>query len=392
MNTETLWKVLLANLSITPEQYDRAATLAQEVGEWLEGGQGRIREGGPRTFVHGSFALGTAVRPIRDELSYDVDVACELMNADTDNWLQPEVKGAVGDRLKQNDGYRRRLTREGDEEYEKGRRRCWTLEYEDNFHLDVLPAVPDQEVRGGRHRQFIETVHERTALRLTDKNLNPEWPVSNPEGYKRWFEERCGALLRSELARLEEEAAATGLVKRARTWEAQTALQGVTKLLKRHRDFRCGDDEHKPVSIVITTLVGKTFDPAWNLDECMRRIPEAMSRELRETGYEVRNPVDKRENFTDRWVSEPIKKQKFLEWMQQLIRDRDRVTETGLTTIQRIDRMADGWAPSARQALLETGRTEGIIEAPVIAVGSRTGPAIEGSRAGTHPGAKPWRS
>jgi hypothetical protein len=52
-------------------------------------------------------------------------------------------------------------------------RRCWTIEYPDHdFHLDVLPALPDREHDG------------LTSILLTDVNLVRR-QHSNPIGYAR---------------------------------------------------------------------------------------------------------------------------------------------------------------------------------------------------------------
>lgn len=391
MNEQTVWDLMIEEISVTRAQHETARRHAMEVDHWLKQGGGRIGEGIPRTFIHGSFRLGTAIRPIGPEGSYDVDLGCELTAADVRTWMQQEVKHAVGDRLKENPEYDRILRKQGAEKYEKGSRRCWTLEYpgSENFHLDTLPAVPDAYTRdtGLGERGFGDT--NATAMRLTDtkewEKEEGKWPCSNPEGYAEWFHAMAGRPLREAIERLGRE---TG--RRAEAWETRSALQDVVKLLKRHRDQTMGGDDDKPISIVITTLAGQVFKEEWDTVACMRRMPTGMRYKLRQDSYEVRNPVDHRENFTDKWREEPRKQRVFMEWLDRLERDCQHVLAEGLLPEQRLRRAGGRWNIN-EDRLLEAAGTRGVVVGAGAVATAVKEPRIEPGREQDRGGAKPWR-
>ena len=63
--------------------------------------------------------------------------------------------------------------------------RCWTLNYidESNFHIDILPSVPYNDV-------------DDENIAITDKNKDSyyiksaDWEISNPKGYAEWFKDK----------------------------------------------------------------------------------------------------------------------------------------------------------------------------------------------------------
>ena len=184
---------LAAELDVPPSKYREATEHYKAVGAWLDADDSELACYQPSIYPQGSFALGTAVKPLGDE-EYDVDTVC-LLQLTSDQVTQKQLKDLVGDRLKHPQSRYKDMIEPRD-----GGRRCWTIRYADasKFHLDVLPAIPDDYgwlVALGVPKEWAET-----AICLTDRKTwsDPysEWPRSNPKGYIAWFKDRMRVSLK----------------------------------------------------------------------------------------------------------------------------------------------------------------------------------------------------
>ena len=397
MNDPKLWKALVGEVSLTKDQYERAELHYESVGEWLSDADGILGAGQPNVYVHGSFRLGTAIRPLGEEGSYDIDMAC-VLEAASRRWGQETVKGAVGDRLKTSGRYEPMLEKVPMHVYQHGNRRCWTLHYapREKFHLDVLPAVPDEEQRGRAHSLMGGGgAVEQSAVQMTDRTTweagGIQWPCANPKGYAIWFEGRCGQSLLLEKTLWKSQQGIQLSVEDIPSWRVHTPLQGVVQLLKRHRDVRMGKDEHRPISMVITTLAAEAFDPSDDLAGAMEKLPEQMMEHLRTQNWEVRNPVDPRENFTDKWKEQPVKRERFIQWARQLQEDVDQILRPGIAISARLEEMAARWAPGQEHSLRSRGNELGLDMGLIVSGGMAAG-RIEAAQPGQQVGPKPWRN
>ncbi|XPV67765.1 MAG: nucleotide-binding domain-containing protein [Halarcobacter sp.] len=80
-----------------------------------------------------------------------------------------------------------------------------------------------------------------------------------------------------------------------------------------------GDSEHKPISVIITTLAAKAYKGTKDLKETLDDIVFGMEREIDcNEKCIVLNPINPNENFADKWENEPIKKEVFFRWLEQL--------------------------------------------------------------------------
>lgn len=287
-------------INITEDMYDKAVTSYESVGKWL--GEG-LRYS-VKIMPQGSMNLGTVIKPLDDSDDYDMDLVCLLENGS--KLSLDYIKNIVGDRLKEHPIYRSKLEDEG--------KRCWTMQY-DEFHMDILPCVPKDDV-------FVEPYI--TGIKLTHKLDNGEYipKYSDPYAYHTWFENR----MRDSLL-VEKRAFATKNkvdIEKVPTYRMRTPLQKAIQLLKRHRDA-CfdGHDEHAPISIIITTLAALAYNGETNLYEALCGIIERMPShiELRGLTYWVENPVMSGENFAEKWRDEPIKYTTFKNWMKQVKKD-----------------------------------------------------------------------
>ncbi len=85
-----------------------------------------------------------------------------------------------------------------------------------------------------------------------------EYIPTNPRGYAEWFRERMQANSKRSLF---------DSIERVPTYPKKTILQKAIQLLKRYRDvyFANKDDDLKPISMIITTLVAKCYNGEQNL-------------------------------------------------------------------------------------------------------------------------------
>ncbi|MGH7687515.1 MAG: hypothetical protein ACREN2_11965 [Candidatus Dormibacteria bacterium] len=182
--------------------------------------------------------------------------------------------------------------------------RAWTLSWpQHNFHMDVLPAIPKLGVASD------------TAIQLPDRDL-VIWQDSDPRGFAIWFAQRAERRLVFKEARAQVEAVPV--------FRNRNPLQRAVQVLKRHRDlYFQHDDENKPASVIVTTLAAHAYDGRADIFSAVVAIASTMEQYIEKRGIEtwVQNPVVPTENFAHKWVSHPVREQRFQQWMADLNRE-----------------------------------------------------------------------
>jgi hypothetical protein len=318
---------IATELDVPPGRYEEAKRRYKSVGEWLGRDESTLKDFSPEVYVQGSFRLGTPIRPVNEGEHYDIDLVCQL-DASKADVTQQDLKRLLGHEMqlyaKQ---YKMKEASEG--------RRCWTLDYAEGaqFHLDALPAIPD----AGRKRALLEarglsTAWVETAIAITDVDHPQyfvrcdEWPHSNPKGYTNWFRSRMKEAFERQRAAMALEAKAN--VEDIPSYRVKTPLQQAVQILKRHRDLRfAADPENKPISIILTTLAGLSYGGESNVGYAIQAILAGMDSyiESRAGVAWIPNPTDPEENFADRWVQLPERKQGFYEWLNAAREDFQRI-------------------------------------------------------------------
>lgn len=322
---------LASELDVPPSMYRKAQEHYEAVGAWLDAEDSELACFQPSIYPQGSFALGTAVRPLGDE-EYDVDSVC-LLQLTSDQVSQKQLKDLVGSRLKHPRSRYKHMIDPRD-----GGRRCWTIRYAraSRFHLDILPAIPD--VHAESIVPGVPAEWAATAICLTDRKtwhiLHSEWPRSNPKGYIAWFKHRMRVRF-DEAIRLRA-AEIRAQVEEIETFDVRTPLQQLVQILKRHRDGRFNDDEDKPISIIITTLAAQAYNNEGDLaDAVLDVVPRMRGHiEKRDGAWWVPNPVNPKENFADKWAEKPRKARLFFEWLEQIEREyHELLTDQGFANV-----------------------------------------------------------
>jgi hypothetical protein len=330
------------NLDISETQYNAVSKSYEAVGLHLAKHDSPLGQYDPQIQPQGSFMLGTMIQPIHEDDDLDVDLVCRLVGKQ-ESWTQYDLKQAVGDQLKDHGTYEQMLR-------DPDGRRCWTIDYSEtaNYHLDILPCIVDSGYHILLEKAFSETdmaAADTLALRITDNledNYETEtnhlnWLKSNPFGYARWFFNR--ASLDFTKAEFLNEA-----IQPIPSYSKEKLpLQRVVQILKRHRDMMFDGDEHKPISIIITTLASTAYqketniiDTLFNVTSKMRGlVTEKYSLKHGKMVWWVENPVNNEENFADKWVDHPEREKNFFDWIERVQKDLTEATaQAGMHKIQ----------------------------------------------------------
>lgn len=201
-------------------------------------------------------------------------------------------------------------------------RRCWTLQYSENlnFHMDILPAIPFNEGyrRDIRLNEAYNSMSNKRELALlaTDKNevtSQYDYIPTNPRGYAEWSKGRM---------QINKSLLFFNSIERVPEYPIKTILQKAIQILKRHRDvyFENKDDSLKPISMIITTLVAKSYHGEEQLYEfickALGEIKSLIKTDLN-GNYVIKNPVMGNENFADKWKEQPKKADAIFEWVKK---------------------------------------------------------------------------
>jgi len=326
---------LAQELDITKTEYEAAVKSYTAVAEQLTKDNSELLPYKPEILPQGSFMLGTMIKPVNEDDDLDIDLVCQLTSKSI-SWTQFDLKQKIGNQLKANTKYERMIKKpEG--------RRCWTLVYaeDSNYHMDILPSIADSGYKLIFEKSFSNSELESTddlAIRITDKENEGytsttnhlDWLKSNPFGYAKWFFRRA-IVSTTRMFSLNE------AIQPVRDFDAQKLpLQRIVQILKRHRDIMFSDDsgynlDHKPISIIITTLSAQAYDKESNIMDGLINVVGKMRGLIKEVWnsekgkYEkwVVNPINAEENFSDKWPDEDKKRQYFYEWLDKLELDID---------------------------------------------------------------------
>lgn len=331
---EAISKVLggaIESLDIPDELFRAAVTEYGLAGDWLashaDGSEGW------EIYPQGSFRLGTVVQPLGSD-EYDIDLVC-LRSLEKSQVSQEQLKDGVGAAL---DAYLdSRADDSGAPDSCESKKRCFTLNYERSFHLDILPAIPDPE-------------STPSGLLLTDRDLR-HWQYSNPKAYASWFRDRMHTeflakrLILAEAARVDPEEIPDATVK--------TTLQRTVQALKHHRNIFFAEDlDSRPSSILLSTLAAKVYRGEEDLYDALLAAARGMPGKLQggPGTWSVPNPVQEKENFADKWNDYPERAIKFIAWLGRLIEDLEAAQQE-----KQLDRVAARLSESFGQHPIERG-------------------------------------
>lgn len=338
---------LIKKLDLTPAMYKNAKEKYDALKEFLKDKDENIE-----FYPHGSFMLGTTVRPYKEqkERNYDLDSIClfdKRKNETTPNELRTQLK----DLLESTEIYNSKL-----DIYE----RCITINYADygsiSFNIDVVPsAIATDDTKKQMICDGCSPEYVNTAIEVAEVNEDKpdKWISSNPQAYVKWFEEinepfaneyrieRKRRIFESnkELYSSEEDVP---------EYFNKSSLQMAIQLLKRARDVyfsRIGKEDLKPISAIISTIVLDTakrglIPHSADVTEVItivlkelktyskyQQLSEEKFKELYESKvtiskkgskWEMWNPVNPKDNLVDKWNRESDCAKLFFKWVSKL--------------------------------------------------------------------------
>lgn len=323
---EAFLEALVQQLEVPDHRYEQAQTSYTSLGEWLHRPESTVRKYDPQVYCQGSFRLGTAIRPHTDAEEYDVDSVVEFRSLTKRDKTQQELKAMLGIEIKAYHDAKGMVkpVREGN--------RCWIMDYADGaqFHMDVVPAVPNSEQqRNLLEARMLDARWASTAISITDRRepnyriLSEDWPRSNPKGYSSWFASRQAPVFeRRKRAILEtmQKQRLRASVEDLPDFKVKTPLQSAIMILKRHRDNMFARNlDLRPISIIITTLAAHAYENQDTISGALFTILDRMDQFIVHDGrnYIIANPTDPYENFADKWEREPEKADAFFDWLRQ---------------------------------------------------------------------------
>jgi hypothetical protein len=309
--------VLVSLLDIPDSHYQLATARYESVGRWLQRPLSTLAAHEPAVCPQGSFRYGTVNRPLLRTDEYDLDAIAELLLLTKGDQSQKELKRMLGAELI---AY---ATAHDFKSPPEEKKRCWRLDYADQvkFHMDVLPAIPEDEgFKEALVRAGVDSELAVWSIAITDKQhpgfaaVQRDWPRSNPKGFAKWFERRMRVEAQRRLQAMLQ-ARALASIDDVPTWEWKTPLQRSIQILKRHRDVMFAQDcSLAPISMIITTLAAHAYEGEDDLYAALTGILERMPTFVRASFPRVPNPVNPAEDFADRWKADPWLEDNFWKW------------------------------------------------------------------------------
>ena len=233
-----LGELLKERINITPEMEEGAENIYKETAEYLSK---NLEAYSPDIFPQGSFKLKTIIRPIQDKDEFDLDFVC-LLDIAKSNITQTDLYALLGDTLRQ--------------KYEailEPKKRCWRLNY-GNFHVDILPAIPDPD--------FIKDPNRPLLIPDKDKKV---WQSTNPKGYAEWFKNKA--------QRTQKRMIFDDSIESLPKQNNDSTLQKVVKIIKYHRNFLFKNDlDNRPISMIVTTLAAMHYNGEQDITEALLKV------------------------------------------------------------------------------------------------------------------------
>ena len=322
--------LLLADVAIRVQlsatAYGRAVARYAAIKQWIERADSPLYRCVDHFYPQGSMATRSTIASKLRTDDFDIDiVAALLLAADTP---AAEVLDLLYEAIRAESGSRYY-------DMTERRTRCITVHYADGMHLDVTPllrrpATPERESWLFHHR---ETTPRKFGQRL----------IANPYGFAAWFNERMPldhdfVQMYEARSREYERTVSAGLAEDHPVPPQEDAARKsmgviVLQLLKRWRnvqyDLRPG---RRPPSILISKFVADNVGHTVTLSHELLYQSRQVLAELEHAQAAARrihvvNPTCPADVLTDRWPTSMEEQAQFIEDLQDLVKDAERLVE-----------------------------------------------------------------
>lgn len=248
-------------------------------------------------YPQGSVKIGTTVKPIVNN-EFDLDIVVHI-RTDWSKHKPSFIYNQLKRVLENNEVYKKMM---------ESKNRCIRLNYSGDFHMDILPGCQ-------------ENLLDNNKLKVPDRSQG-DWVSSNPKGYADWFLTRTNM---NKLTLLEKAYSVENLP--IDEFSRKKPLQRSVQLIKMYRDKYFEKNPDKATSsIILTTISGQFYNGE---DSIYRTIEDIITNiksnisinEYNQKRLMVLNPVNKDEDFTDKWENEPELYDHFKKFIQHLVNE-----------------------------------------------------------------------
>ncbi len=159
-----------------------------------------------------------------------------------------------------------------------------------------------------------EFVDDPDRILVRDKKLKDN-VSSNPRGYGAWFNGKADTVREFLL----EKAYAMEELPEQEPYNLKKPPKRAVQLIKRYRNIYFENDpDNATSSIILTTLAGQFYDREGTIYETVNNIVSRMHQAAKYgvEGFKVYNPVNRDEEFTDKWQDEPKLFNRFLDFVK----------------------------------------------------------------------------
>lgn len=204
----------------------------------------------------GSFRQETIIKPVDEDTDFDVDLFFEMRQVE--GWEPVDYLTKLADEFRKLDRYKDLVDT-------RGKTRCVTIDYETDFHIDLVPSITLE-----------------TGQSVVMNKVDNSYEITDGDGYSKWFEDQNRIV-------------------------GNKFLIKVIRLMKYIRDSRGGFEAK---SIVLTTLLGNMvsatdiqsrdyLDISTTFVTLINRLDEYLQSNL--SMPMVMNPVLPSEDFNRHW-------------------------------------------------------------------------------------------
>lgn len=248
------FKKFISNLSLNKGRKERINT-ALEIWEDILKEDDEFNEKYKDFYSQGSYATKTAIRPSEDG-EFDVDV---ILLLDVKNEDSKEFFNWVKKRIQSKKKYKEKI---------EPKDRCVTINYSDEFHVDIVPA---KSTNGDSI--FIPSKKEG------------DWVKTNPKGFKKWCDKKHR--------------------------ESDEMFRPIVKIMKYWRDENVSNYS-APKSILLTTLIGQYIIPkesyaetlVFTLENIITNLDSLIEETKKDSPILISNPSLDSENLARDWTIE----------------------------------------------------------------------------------------
>jgi hypothetical protein len=327
---DTTLQDVAEKIQLTPTAYDLAVDRYNRIAHYLSSATSQFADFSPIIYPQGSFRVQSTIANHDKDEDYDIDLILEA------NINRAEDPDLVLDKLKQvMDRGKGTLKFQNCEK----KRRCVTVQYS-GMHLDITPAM------------LIDPNNPRVIQIFDCHPKRDNWPIANPEGFARWFEDQ---LYPRTIVAKRNLRAETHPVPDQKAIERKADRLLSVQLLKRFRDITCDKNNYERCpSVLLTKLAADA--PIYDnqgLYADLRAAAVHVGNAVLIEPLSVANPRCSQDMLSDRWPGQSNVNRQFARDLSSLVGKLDLLAGQG-TQKEKQTILNELFGERATQAAFET--------------------------------------